>query len=289
MRDVENFVNEHRKAWELESVRLKELVSHKNKAREAFDLQTKDILSPYISERDTFVSKLASLEQRRIELVSRLRIRNQHRLLDKNRETLEIEISSLQEKLNKLKSEAPSLVKITSSMADNLQDYLSYVNIKDPSGISLSEKKFFPVVRGIEYQNITSGGLRTITCIGYLCSFLREFLITEMNYPPFLMIDTVGKYLGKTQDKYQEETSEKDDLSESVSDPSKYQNIFEYIINLSEQFELKQKTCQIILVDNDVPQGIIDEVSGFIVAHFSSERRNGLPVGFIDDADLYEQ
>jgi len=142
------------------------------------------------------------------------------------------------------------------------------------------------MVRDTEYQNITSGGIRTITCIGYLCSFLRESLITEMNYPAFLMIDTVGKYLGKTQDKYRDETSANADYLEGVSDPSKYQNIFEYIINLSEQFESKQKICQIILVDNDVPEKIVEDLSGFIVAHFSSERRNGLPVGFIDDADL---
>jgi hypothetical protein len=51
-------------------------------------------------------------------------------------------------------------------------------------------------------------------------------------------------------------------------------------------YEEKNRTCQFILVDNDVPDHIVDKLSGFIVAHFSSERINGLPVGFIDDAGI---
>jgi hypothetical protein len=115
---------------------------------------------------------------------------------------------------------------------------------------------------------------------------MEEALRTQMNYPSFMMIDTVGKYLGKTktQSQYQEETSVNEDLKEGVSDPQKYQNIFEYIINLSEKYEQKNQVCQFILVDNDVPDHIIDDLYGFIVAHFSSERAEGLPVGFIDDA-----
>ncbi|MGE6436482.1 hypothetical protein [Shewanella baltica] len=69
------------------------------------------------------------------------------------------------------------------------------------------------------------------------------------------------------------------------SDPEKYQNIFEYIIELAASYEEKNRICQFILVDNDVPDHIVNDLSGYIVAHFSSERVNGLPVGFIDDAE----
>ncbi|MFK5948942.1 MAG: hypothetical protein QM500_09275, partial [Methylococcales bacterium] len=96
----------------------------------------------------------------------------------------------------------------------------------------------------------------------------------------------VGKYLGKTHSRYNNETSLPEDSKEGVSDPLKYQNIFEYIIKISEEYERNNKICQFILVDNDVPDHIVDKLSGFIVAHFSSERVDGLPVGFIDDAEI---
>jgi len=289
IRDTKTLIAEHRKKWEVEREQLKSIIDQKNNARKTFDLNAKDLISPYLAERDTFVSKLASLEQKRDEFLLKIKLRNQHLLLDKNIEHLEISISKLNEKLKKLKEQAPALEKIKASMADNLKDYLEFVKIKNPTGISLSDDKFFPRIRGIEYQNITSGGLRTITCIGYLCSFLAESLITEMNYPPLLMIDTVGKYLGKTQDRYIEGTSQQDDESEGVSDPIKYQNIYEFLIKLSEQFENNQRTCQIILVDNDVPRQIMNKLSGFIVARFSSDPTDSFPVGFIDDAETYER
>lgn len=284
--DVENLTSENRKCWELESLKLIDLTERKDRARVFFDIHSKDLVSPYISERDTYISQHASLDQKQKDLISRIKIRNQHKLLSVNIELLQKDISKLQEKLKILKENAPSLLDITSSMADNLKDFLEYVNIKDPTGVSVNNKKYSPIVRGVNYPDITSGGLRTITCIGYLCSFVLQSLDTEMNYPAFLMIDTVGKYLGKTKEKYTEETSKQADLLEGASDPSKYQSIYEYIINISNKFEREQKTCQFILVDNDVPQYIIDKLQGFIVARFSSERTNGLPVGFIDDAHL---
>ena len=118
---------------------------------------------------------------------------------------------------------------------------------------------------------------------------MQEALNSTISYPSFLMIDTVGKYLGKTKEqKYKpDESSAVADANEAVSDPDKYQNIFEYIIKLASSYGEMNRTCQFILVDNDVPDHIVNDLSGFIVAHFSSERVNDLPVGFIDDADQY--
>lgn len=286
IKDTELLINESKRQWEIDKLSLTKLEEDEKRARELLDQNTKDLVSPYLSERDLYVKQLGELNQKRAELVSRLKIRNQHTRLTEQIKSLEISIGQLKEKLHKLKEEAPSISKILSNLSDNLQHYLSFVKIKNPTGVSYTTNRFMPVLRGIEYGDIRSGGLRTIVGIGYLCSLMEEALRTQMNYPSFLMIDTVGKYLGKTktQSQYQEETSANEDLKEGVSDPQKYQNIFEYIINLSEKYEKKNQVCQFILVDNDVPDHIIDDLYGFIVAHFSSERADGLPVGFIDDA-----
>ena len=288
VKDTEQLINESKKQWEIESSRLKTVEEEEKRARELLDQNTKNLVSPYLAERDMYVKQLGELKQKRVDLVSRLKIRNQHNLLTSQIKSLELSIAELKKKLDKLKAEAPSMTDVLSSLGDNLQRYLSFIQIKDPTGVGYTSDKFVPVLRDIEYGNIRSGGLRTIVGIGHLCSLMEEALKGEMSYPSFLMIDTVGKYLGKTstQNKYQEETLADEDFKEGVSDPQKYQNIFEHIINLSDRYEQHNRVCQFILVDNDVPDHIVDRLSGFIVAHFSSERAGGLPVGFIDDATV---
>ena len=286
IKDTEEIVSNSKRQWEADKEKLKGLGEQELNARELMDKNTKELTSPYLAERDVFVGQHAELKQKRKEFVSRLKIRNQHDLLTKKIKSLENSITNLKGSLDELNKNSPSMSDVLSSLADSLKKYLDFVKIKDPTGISLMDKKFYPVVRGIEYSNITSGGLRTIVGIGYLCSLMKEALKTQMSYPSFLMIDTVGKYLGKTHSRYNNETSFPEDSKEGVSDPLKYQNIFEYIIQVSDEYERKNKICQFILVDNDVPDHIVDKLSGFIVAHFSSARVGGLPVGFIDDAKI---
>lgn len=288
-RDTENIVNETKKLWEENKLALAEIERAESQALKMQEQNTKDFSSPYLAERDVFVAQAGELKQKRKDLISRLKIRNQHNYLSKSVESLELRISQLQKQLDELREQTPTMSDVLSDLADNLKSYLIYVKIKSPTNISYDANSFSPRVRGIEYSDITSGGLRTIVAIGYLCSLMEEALKSTISFPSFLMIDTVGKYLGKTKEqKYDEETDFSADVNEAVSDPLKYQNIYEYIIQLAGDYDLKQRTCQFILVDNDVPDHIVDKLSGFIVAHFSSERTNGLPVGLIDDADSGE-
>ncbi len=217
-----------------------------------------------------------------------MKVRNQHKHLSTSIKSLDIRISKLKDDISLLKSSAPSMSEMLADLSDYLHDYLKFVKIKSPNNISYDPVSFSAKVRDIDYSSLTSGGLRTIVCIGYLCSLIEASLNSQLNYPSFLMIDTVGKYLGKTKEQNYKITSVQKvaDNQEAVSDPLKYKNIYEFIINLTERFENKERTCQIILVDNDVPDHIVKDLSGFIVAHYSSEKLNGLPVGFIDDASV---
>lgn len=287
-RETESIAHETKRLWELNKVKLAELELAETNAIHLQEMNTRELSSPYLAERDMYVSKLGELQQKRRDIVSKLKVRNQHSTLNKSINSLETKITQLQEQLAELSKNTPSLSNVLSDLADNLKDYLIAVKIKSPTGIKFNEQTFLPQVRDIDYARITSGGLRTIVGVGYLCSLMQEALNRTMNFPSFLMIDTVGKYLGKTKDqKYApDSTDTAADSMEAVSDPDKYQNMFEYIIKLSEMYENQNKTCQFILVDNDVPDHIVDKLSGFIIAHFSSESVNGLPVGFIDDADL---
>lgn len=286
-KDTEKLVSDTRYKLEILQSELRKLEEAEDIARKLMDENTIELSTPYLAERDMYVKRVGEITQRRKDLVERLKIRNQHNHLTDTIKSLDIRIEQLKKQLEELRGNAPSMADVLSNLADNLKDYLTFVKIKSPKGISYDSKSFAPKLRGIEYHNITSGGLRTIVGIGYLCSFMQEALNSTISYPSFLMIDTVGKYLGKTKEqKYkQDDDSKLADINEAVSDPEKYQNIFEYIIKLASSYEEKNRICQFILVDNDVPDHIVNDLSGYIVAHFSSERANGLPVGFIDDAE----
>lgn len=285
IRDTESIVAKAREEWDITNAELKKLDEIESDALKLQEKNTKELTSPYLAERDMYTLQLGELKQKRKDIVNRLKVRNQHKHLSTNIKSLEISISKLQEEIESLKKSAPSMVEVLADLGDYLDGFLKFVKIKSPSDISFDPVSFSAKVRGIEYSNLTSGGLRTIVSIGYLCSLLEASLESSINYPSFVMIDTVGKYLGKTKEQnYDVSSAEKTENElEAVSDPMKYKNIYEYIIGLTEKFENKGKVTQVILVDNDVPDHIVRDLSGFIVAHYSSERANGLPVGFIDN------
>lgn len=288
VRDTESIISKTKEDWENINIQLKKLDKVESEALKVQEKNTKELTAPYLAERDIYTTKLGEFTQKRKDFVNRLKVRNQHKHLSTSIKSLDIRILSLKEDIELLRKSAPSMSSVLSELADYLHAYLKFVKIKSPNDISYDSSSFSAKVRDIKYTNLTSGGLRTIVCIGYLCSLLEASLNSQLNYPSFLMIDTVGKYLGKTKGQNYKitETQREADNQEAVSDPLKYKNIYEFIIELSEQFENRDRTCQIILVDNDVPDYIVKDLSGFIVAHYSSEKLNGLPVGFIGDASV---
>ena len=261
------------------------LAQDQAKARRLLDEESQQMITPYLSERDGIAAELATVNEKIRQSGQLLKIRNQQRLIFAEVQTLELNIAGLKEKLAGLRKDAPSITAILENLGDLLQKFLVMVNIKDPRNISINSSNFLPVLRNRNYVDITSGGLRTILSIGYFLSLIEQTFLRSANIPAFLMIDTVGKYLGKTQTKYSE-TVRVDDEKENVSDPLKYSNMYEYMINLVDRAASQGLPCQIILVDNDVPVAIQEKYAGFVTAHFSSEGENGLPFGLIDDAHL---
>ena len=288
VRDTDSIISKTKADWDDINIQLKKLDEVEKEVLIIQEKNTKELTSPYLAERDIYTTKLGELDQQKKDIINRLKVRNQHKHLSISIKSLDIRISNLKNDISLLKESAPSMSSILGELADYLHAYLKFVKIKSPNDISYDSNSFAAKVRNIEYSSLTSGGLRTIVSIGYLCSLLEASLNLQLNYPSFLMIDTVGKYLGKTKNQSYEltDSQKEEDNMEAVADPLKYKNIYEFIIELSDKFEKQERICQIILVDNDVPDYIIKNLSGFIVAQYSSEKLNGLPVGFIDDASM---
>ena len=284
-KDLKQLISDNRSDLNSANALLAELYLEKNKAREIMDEELSNSISPYLAERDAIVKELAQLGERREKAVHSLRVRNKQAALADQIGRLEGTIEKLKIKLDELKKDAPSLNNVLKDLGTDINKFIQQVKIKNHHGVGIDEKTFFPKVRNIEYRKINSGGLRTIVSIGYLASILLQKLRKDTNIPGLLMIDTVGKFLGKTPEDSDDSQIDSESDVDGVADPEKYRNLFNALVAVAEKFDDKGKLCQIILVDNDVPRNVAYENKGFEIAHYRSNGINGLPIGLIDDWD----
>lgn len=282
---LENEKREHR---ENESL-LSDLIKNREVIRNNIDEELKEHISPYLTQRDELIKQQSSYQEQELQILKALKIRNEEDKIKQQILQLTKDIEEINDKIYSLESKQVSIDSVLLNLKTILISYLEFIQIKNRTDISMSTRNYLPILRNKNYQENTSGGIKTILSIGHLLNLLEYSLTTNTNLPRFLMIDTVGKYLQKTKTKYTEETNIQDDLDEDVSSPIKYKNLYEHIINLSIKMEESGKVCQIILVDNDVPPFIEEDYSGFVVKRFSKDPSNSLPIGLIDDytPDLY--
>ncbi len=284
-KDLKQLISDNRADLEIANSYLTELYAEKIKAREIMDEELESSISPYLAERDAIIKESAQLDERREKTVHSLRVRNKQGGIADQIGRLESTIEKIKINLDELKDNSPSLDDVISDLGTDLNKFIQQVKIKNQHGIGIDERTFFPLVRNVEYRKINSGGLRTIVSIGYLASILSQKLRKETNIPGLLMIDTVGKFLGKTPEDSKVPQLEDIDDIDGVADPEKYKNLFEALISVAEEFDEKNKLCQIVLVDNDIPRDVAYESQGFEIAHYRSNGVNGLPIGLIDDWD----
>jgi hypothetical protein len=285
VRDLKDLIQAEQDKQVVLTSELKSLNEERDRARRLLDEEATEMITPYLSERDGLSAELAKLGESRKQLRQAIRVRNQQKGILAEIVTLDERIAGMQEKLDLLKAAAPSMEGVLSKIGDFLSAYLRKVKIKDQREVSISRRTILPVLRSRDYSDITSGGLRTILSIGFYLSMLETAVDSTCNLPTFLMVDTVGKYLGKTQKQYNE-TNQADDQREEVSDPNKYLNMYSYMFLSADRSKQRGVATQIIVVDNDVPPIIQTQFADSIVAQFSNEGIDGLPRGLIDDAHL---
>jgi uncharacterized coiled-coil DUF342 family protein len=262
-----------------------EMIENQNlliKVRTMIDEENSNMVTPFLTQRDALLKELNRSEERRNNLVSTLKLRNQLNKIIERIAQHESQLNYLNDTLDELKSKAPDINVIFSEMKNYMYSYLENINIKNRKNISISTKTFLPVFRGHDYSAITSGGLRTILSIGYYLSLMNLSIKMNINYPNFIMIDTVGKYLGKTGT-YEIAQSIDNEVDEGLTDPEKYKNIYAEILNITELAKSKDISCQIIIVDNDIPEHIKKCEDDFVVEHFSTIGVVKSKIGLIDD------
>jgi uncharacterized coiled-coil DUF342 family protein len=255
-----------------------------SKAKSTLDISSEKYVSPYISQRDMIVSELYTFKEQIDKIEYFLKIRAQLNEVKQKEELLKKQIDELQTKLENLKEQTPSIEETLYEIGTYLKEFLEYIPIKNAFGISLSDKTYLPIVRNRNYTELTSGGLRTLVSLSYITSLLQNSLFRETNYPSLIMIDTVGKYLGKTKKNADEVDDSKENKQEGLDDPKKYLRIYKYFHKFSSNFIKKGVEHQIILVDNDFPEDLERDYDQYVVKRFSVEEKEGYEVGFINNA-----
>lgn len=283
--NLSNLIDEENNKISLLSMEIEEARGDLNRAENLLDKNTSEYISPYVSQRDGLVSERTSLNEKKDKINYFIKLRKQVDLINDDIKIFETQISDLNINIEELRANAPSTSDIVSTLSDYLSDFLKFIKIKNPTDISISNKNFLPIVRGKEYIKITSGGLRTLTSMGYFISLLRKSLECDTNLPRFLMLDTIGKYIGKTKEKYLEQTDMSQDIKEGIDDPDKYLNIYNYFIDMCSFYEEKEGDFdyQIIIVDNEIPEKIEKVIDKYYIKRFSSDGKKGFDIGLIDD------
>lgn len=283
IKELDSLINKEKEFLrdnENETLRLKE---ERNQIKKSIDEELEEHISPYLAKRDEVIKEKSVLTEREQQITKALKIRNEENNLSRQIHKLDEDIQILKKKLKELTQSQPELESILIDLRNILEKYLAFIDVKNRTGIDISRRTFLPILRSKHYDEITTGGIRTILSIGFLLNILESSLENDTNIPQFLMIDTVGKYLQKTKKIYLNDTDETEDIEEGIKTAGKYKSLYEYIINLSIKMEEANKSCQIILVDNDVPPFIEEEYKGFIVKKFSKDTNDNLPIGLIDD------
>lgn len=136
------------------------------------------------------------------------------------------------------------------------------------------DNKFVAHFRDMSYYVTSSGGVRTIMSIGIYLTRMEFLLLKQGNLPTFLMIDTPGQNIGRYR---------KSDDNSEVSDPKLYENIFKQIVDVTTRAAEAGRKCQVIVVDNDIPDLLVDGVNFHLVKRFS-KKGGEFDKGLISDA-----
>lgn len=243
------------------------------------DKQSINIISPYLNHRDALSYRAGTLQSDIKNIQHFYKIRLQQSINDSEIMELGRKIEDLRDTLNTLKENAPSISNVLNELGQKVKEIMIFVGVKNATNISISPRNYLPIIRNRDYETITSGGVRTVSSVAYFLSLMIYAIENPVNYPSFLMIDTLTKYLGKVKDKDLATTNREEDIKEGMTDFEKYENLYRYVLSLNKF----KDSFQLIIVDNDIPETLSEDIQGYVRKHFSTNIP-GTEIGFIDDA-----
>lgn len=234
----------------------------------------------FAREISTSIEVIQHLEKERAEIFELRKVLERDIRVVKNFDDLNVSIANLETAIERIKLNLDSAREkqidpniVVEKLSEVFISYMSRSGLQNMNDLRIDGKLDY-YVRNKFYTELTSGGLRTIASMGIFFSKLVYSILNPCNLPTFLMLDTPGQNIGRNRDK-----SEKSE----VADPAIYENVYKRIQGISELAIRKNVTCQIIVVDNDIPPFVIENPAFFISKRFSKSEE-GYDRGLIADA-----
>ncbi|WXR60953.1 hypothetical protein WG909_11710 [Peptostreptococcaceae bacterium AGR-M142] len=205
---------------------------------EALNEYKKNIEVPYLPEIESINLLIRDITEERNKVNSLIDIHNE---MDKNTRDIS-KLNNDLEKLKKKKKEFTKLQKREEDILDNLNKKyrnlmfrFNFTNTQE-DGCYINKETYLPYYKGISVLKHTSGCLLLCMQIAYLGALLELNNEEDNNcHPGLLMLDTVSNNIGTNTE------------SEDSIDPETYQELFKYLVELSEK-------NQIFIIDNTPPK-----------------------------------
>lgn len=242
-------------------------------ASRSFDENNISSISPLITSIQAIELSRTELKLEIAEAEKNVAISNKFVDIGSKLEIKGLLVEKLRRAIRIIKDELIGLDSVLDELTGLLATYMGRTGLQNVHKVYL-DKKFTAFFRDISYYNTSSGGVRTITSIAMFVTRLQYLLTHACNLPTFLMIDTPGQNIGRYRSG--------DDTSD-MSDPKLYENIFKQIIEVTDYAKSVDRKCQVIIVDNDMPDSLSEGINFHLVKRFSKQGGK-FEKGLINDA-----
>lgn len=199
-----------------------------------------------INEIEDINKLISNLKDEFIRYQEAIKIHN--KIEEKNQENINKEkrLLGLNAKLDELLTDIKFKKNVLFSINEEYRSLLTNLGYKvDENDTYISSDDYIPYYNGASVYEHDSGGLLVCIQISYLGALINTYIEHEdfeIKYPNFLMLDTIGKYLGAYKSIYVSDSE-----TVEIMDEETYKDIYDLLSDIGEK-------TQVIIVDNTPPQ-----------------------------------
>ncbi|XUA20156.1 AAA family ATPase [Citrobacter sp. OP27] len=231
--------------------RLKEESSEIEKLTSILDAENHASLSPLVNNIQIIERQKSTITERLSDLSRSLLVKNKYHDIESKLEEKILLIEKIKKDIKDINDKMQGLDSVLSKLSDIFKEHLDNSGIQKNHGAYI-DKKFTPHFRDISYYNTSSGGIRTILSILSYITRIHYLIENGGNLPIFFMLDTPGQNIGRGKRMDEEKAIGEMDLE--TSDPALYDKIYKQLLNIIKTAHENNSHCQIIVVDNDLPE-----------------------------------
>ncbi|MBN1468063.1 MAG: hypothetical protein JW924_05005 [Fusobacteriaceae bacterium] len=272
IRALTNIINgNHYRKSETEK-KLTYFDSKKTLIMNAIQSYTEDLDIPMLSEIEAVDTLIYKYRQSLVEIKENIKMYNKIKEKEIIIEQLDSSLIELQKKLDSLFKDENIIKDILETFNTYYIEFLNKIDIPiEKGGTYLSENDYIPYYDNASVYQHDSGGILASIQIAFLGALLKISNSSKfkIQHPNFLLLDTIGKYLGKNKDIYLNDDTKIDIMDENI-----YNNIYDVLIELSNQ-------SQIIVVEN-TPRSCDSKFIKYIFTKQNNETGMNSSIGLID-------